>query len=304
MIALALILVLAQAGADGAVSTGGRPAECNAVDGIGANVWERAKSPALRRYCDLLASGATKVAGTGAMAKEALVLAEEAEKTLPGRAAPMLLKGRAAASLGEFGDAYGAFEEARKRDEHAFDDPSALVAYARSAARTSHPEVARAAYRLLLPRASALTVGERGVAYDEAGMVAMASGPAASADAIATFRQALRDSQGVAQTVAVLGLALALDRANQHDEAMAAVAERIHGDPRPLLKAAVDTGVLGPGTGVEELDALAAIGLEPTNAAAAREAWKKYAEHAPAIWAEHARANANAKAEPGKRAVR
>ncbi|MEO8801190.1 MAG: hypothetical protein ABI551_25080, partial [Polyangiaceae bacterium] len=161
-----------------------------------------------------------------------------------------------------------------------------------------------AAYRLLLPRASALAASERGVAYDEAGMVAMASGPTASAEAIATFRQARRDSQDVAQTVAVLGLALALDRANQHDEAMAAIVERIHGDPRPLLKAAVDAGVLGPGTGVEEVDALAAIGLEATNAVAARETWKKYAEHAPAVWIDHARAKANAKGEPAKRAVR
>lgn len=230
------------------------------------------------------------------MAKEALALAAEADKALPGRAAPMVLDGRAAASLGKFSDAFDAFREAKKRDDHALDDPAALLAFARSAARTSHPADARAAYRLLLPRASALPASDRGTAYDEAGMIALALGPSSLDEAIATFRQAERDAQDVAQTVAVLGLALALDRAGQKDEAKAVLAERIHGDTRPLVKNALATGVLGVGTGDTEADALAAIGLEASDMTAARETWKKYAEHAPAVWADHARAKASATA--------
>ena len=137
---------------------------------------------------------------------------------------------------------------------------------------------------------------DRGVAYDEAGMAARSSGPKGLCDAIATFRQGERDSQDVAQTVAVLGLALALDRAGQKDEAKAVLAERIHGDTRPLVKNALATGVLGVGTGDTEADALAAIGLEASDMTAARETWKKYAEHAPAVWADHARAKASATA--------
>lgn len=300
--ALLLTFVLAQAGAP-QVPTGSRPAECDAVDGVRANVWERAKSPALRQYCDLLASGATKVAGDGAMAKEALALAAQADKALPGRPAPLVLRGRASATLGKYEDAYAALSEARKRDDHALDDPTALLAYARSAARTAHAAESRAAYRLLLPRASSLSTSERGVAYDEAGMVAMASGKDGLDEAIATFRQAERDAQDVAQSVAVLGLALALDRAGERDEAKAVLAERIHGDPRPLLKTALATGVIGPGTGADEADALAATGLESVDAAAARETWKKYADHAPPVWAEHARARAGA-AATGKPAAR
>ncbi|MEO7108983.1 MAG: hypothetical protein ABI183_00980 [Polyangiaceae bacterium] len=304
MMLTTLIWIFAQAGSGlGGMSgtTGARPLECDVVDGSRANVWERAKSPALRHYCDLLASGAAKivsVANGTSMANDALALADEAEKVLPGRAAPMVLKGRAAASLGKYSDAFTALLEARKRDEHALDDPQALLALGRAAARTSHPEEARRAYQMLLPRASALTPTDRGVAYDEAGMIALDVGPSALGEAIATFRQAERDAQDLPQTVAVLGLALSLDRAGQHAEAKAVLDERIHGDPRPLLKNAVAAGVIGPGTGDNEIDALAAIGLEGSDPTAARDAWRRYAEHAPAAWAEHARSRMAGKMGP------
>lgn len=292
MIAPLFIWILAQAGSGlGGMSgtTGTRPLECDVVDGARANVWERAKSPALRHYCDLLASGASKVVNGSSMANDALALADEAEKVLPGRAAPMVLKGRAAAALGKYPEAFDALMVAKKRDEHALDDPQALLALGRAAARTSHADEARRAYQVLLPRASALSPSDRGVAYDEAGMIAMNVGPAGLDEAIATFRQAERDAQDVSQTVAVLGLALSLDRSGQHAEAKAVLDERIHGDPRPLLKNAVAAGVIGPGTGDGEVDALAAIGLEGSDPNAARDAWRRYAEHAPAAWADLAR---------------
>ena len=297
----ALIWIFAQAGAGIGSMSGGasaRPLECDVVDGARANVWERAKSPALRHYCDLLASGATKVVSGSAMANDAIALADEAEKVLPGRAAPLVLKGRAAAALGKYPEAFVALTEAKKRDEHALDDPQALLALGRAAARTLHVEDAHRAYEMLLPRASALAPSDRGIAYDEAGMVALDAGPAALDEAIATFRQAERDAQDVAQTVAVLGLALSLDRGGEHAEAKAVLDERIHGDPRPLLKNAVIAGVIGSGTGANEIEALAAIGLEGSDPAAAREAWKVYADHAPAAWADHARSRIAGKMSP------
>jgi hypothetical protein len=59
-----IVLVLAQNASGGAWSTG-RPVECDlrggsgGVGGRSGNVWERAKSPELRRYCDLVASAAS-----------------------------------------------------------------------------------------------------------------------------------------------------------------------------------------------------------------------------------------------------
>ena len=100
LFAPALVLALAQAPLPG--WTNGRPPECaTPMAGATVNVWERAKSPELRRYCDLVASAASKLAGTAAMAQAALAAAREAEGVLPGHAAPRVLEGRALAALGK-----------------------------------------------------------------------------------------------------------------------------------------------------------------------------------------------------------
>src|SRR5690349_15749949 len=131
-VAPALVL-LAQALSAGAA---GRPLECAALDagGVG-NVWERAKAPETRRYCDLLASGAAKLAGGAGGAREALAIADEAEHVAPGHAAPSVLRGRALSRLGLWADALAALERARDRDPRALDDPPALLAWARVLAR-------------------------------------------------------------------------------------------------------------------------------------------------------------------------
>src|ERR1019366_3527191 len=131
---VALALVFAQA----AAWTTGRPPECGDPGGRAANVWERAKSPELRRYCDLVASASSKLAGTTAMAEAALASAREAEQVLPGHAAPRVLEGRALASLGKLDQALAALTQARSRDAAAFDDPLAMLAWARVLARTAH----------------------------------------------------------------------------------------------------------------------------------------------------------------------
>ncbi|MDB4993079.1 MAG: hypothetical protein JWM74_511 [Myxococcaceae bacterium] len=268
-----------------------RPVECTALDGSRvANVWERAKSPALRRYCDLLASATSKLAGSTGMSNEVLAIADEADKAVPGRAAPSVLRGRAQARLGKYTEAYAALHDAKAKDERALDDPASLLAWARVALRTGHAEEAREAYRQLLPRASALPISDRGPAYVEAGLLAMARGPAGLEEAIAIFRQARRDAQDVEQTVAVLALGLALDRSGERDEARAVIAERVHGDPRGVLSDARARKVVDPATSSAEMDAIAAVALEAWDPALAREAWHRYVEAASSSpWIEHAR---------------
>ena len=284
-----------------AAHPGGRPAECAGLDGAwGANVWERAKAPALRRYCDLLASGASKLAGTNAPSQarraetfvDVIAVAGDADRVLPGHAAPGILRGRAEARLMKFSDAYATFRDAMKRDDRALDDPVALLAWGRVALRTGHAEEARDAYRSLLPRISTLAAGDRGVAYIEAGMMSMARGVSGLDEAIQIFRQARRDSEDVPQTVSVLALALALDRSGEREEAKAVLAERIHGDPHAVLSDARARQVLGPASGEAEIEALAALALEPLDPGAARESWRKYLESAPPpTWIDHARAH-------------
>jgi tetratricopeptide (TPR) repeat protein len=279
----------------------GRPPECGVADAArAANVWERAKSPELRPYCDLLASGASKLASGAGGAEQALRAAEEAGRRMPGKLAPLVLQGRALSRLGRHEEAWAVLDTARKRDAATLDDPWALLALARSAARTRRVAEADEAYRALLPRAAALPGAERGPVYVEAALVAMARGPSAIDAAIAIFRQARREAQDSAQTVAWLGLALALDRAGEREEARALLSERGRTDPRPqLADARARDLVAAPLAG--ELDAAAALALEAIDPAASRELWKRVAA-AGGPWAEHAQAQLAPAAGRGKRA--
>ncbi len=296
--ALAVIFFLQPAPSQGAYGTA-RPTECGMSEGFrAANAWERAKEPNLRRYCDLLASGTAKLVGSGSaiLVKEVPQIADEADKLLPGRAAPSVLKGRAFLRLNKADDALAALNEAKRRDERALDDPVALLAWARANARTNHLAEAAQAYRAALPRTSALTAPLRSAASFEAGMTVMAQGPAGIDDSIAMFRQARRDAQDAMQVASVAGLALALDRSGQRDEAKAILAERVRADAKPLLADARVVESLADAGVPHESDALLAIALEAVDAAAAREAWRRYLEGAggKGPWADHAREHAGA----------
>ncbi len=276
----------------------GRPAECG-LDGNlrGTNVWERAKHPELRRYCDLLAAGASKLV-TASSAGDALRQADEADRVMPGHAAPLVLKGRALAKLDRFAEAYAAFSEARRRDARALDDPSALLAFARSAARSGHEAECVAAFRALLPRADGLSSGERAPAYIEAAMQTMNASAAASnlEDAIAMLRQARREANDSLQPVATLALALALDRQGSRDEARAVLDDRARAAARTLARDASVTALLGP-LGYEA-HALSAIGLEG-DGAASQAAWQAFVAAAPSSpWLDHGKAHLGAGRAP------
>jgi tetratricopeptide (TPR) repeat protein len=296
--AIALVLFLQPAASSTSAYGTARPAECGLSDGFkAANPWERAKEPNLRRYCDLLASGTAKLVGTGSttLLKEVPGIADEADKLLPGRASPAVLKGRAYLRMGQPGDALKALEDAKKRDDRALDDPVALLAWARANARTGHLAEAATAYRAALPRTSALTAQERSAAAFEAGMTVMMQGPKAIDDAVAMFRQARLLSQDSLQVASVVALALALDRAGQKDEAKALLAERIRTDARPFIvgdshvrDALADAGV------PDEQDALLGLALEGQDVAGAKDAWRKYLDGpgGKGPWADHARDHA------------
>jgi tetratricopeptide (TPR) repeat protein len=289
--ALALVLLLQPAAAQGAFGAA-RPSECGLSEGFRAtNAWERAKEPNLRRYCDLLASGTAKLVGAGTRVKDVPAIADEADKLLPGRAAPSVLKGRALLRLGKAEEALAALGEARKRDERALDDPLAGLVWARANARTGHPAEAVKAYRAALPRMSSASPQERAAAAFEAGMAVMGQ-PSAIDDAIAMFRQARRDAQEALAGASVLALALALDRAGQSDEARAVLADvhadtaAIVADPRVAL-ALADAGCTA------EADALIAIVSGDASA------WRRVAD-AKGAWAEHARTRAESGRKKGK----
>jgi tetratricopeptide (TPR) repeat protein len=303
-IALALVISLAQAAPSQAAFGAARPAECGVSDGSRAgNVWERAKEPQLREYCALLARGTAHLVNSPALVKDVLTLSAQADKLLPGRAAPKVLEGRALLRLGKAKESLASLSEAKKRDERALDDPVALLAWARANARSGHADEAAEAYRAALPRTSALTASERSAASFEAGMIVMSQGPRGLDDAIAMLRQARRDAADTMQLASVVALALALDRAGQRDEARAVLAERVREGTRPLLTDAKITEALADAGVAHEVDALTATVLDLADPGASREAWRRYLDGAGAkgAWAEHARAREGASAGGAKK---
>jgi tetratricopeptide (TPR) repeat protein len=319
---MTLVRVLAQAQAlsnapSGSAASGSsgligaaRPAECGETGSKQArtgNLWESAKEPQLRRYCDLVAMGTAKLVGQGTLAREVLDVADEADKLRPGRAAASVLRGRALLRLGRDEEARSALEQAKARDERALDDPTTLLAWARANARTGRLDVASRAYRAALPRASALPLQERSTASFEAGLAVMAQGPAQLDDAVAMLRQARRDAQDAMQVASVVALSLALDRAGQRDEARAVLAERVRSDVRPLLADARVTSALADAGAAAEGPALAGLALEASgDVAASREAWRKYLDGpgGKGPWAEHARGRDGLSARPATGAAR
>jgi tetratricopeptide (TPR) repeat protein len=271
---------------------GFRPQECGALDGgRAANVWERAKAPELRAYCDLLASGASKLAGVQGSPREVLQIADEADKKMPGKLAPSVLRGRAFERLRRYDDAFATLSGVRAKDPSALEDASALLAFARSAVRTAHPKEAEEAYHALLPRAVALPAADRSAAYVEAAFVLMSKGPSGIDEAVAIFRQARKEAQDAAQTVAWLGLALALDRAGNREEARAVLAERGKIDARSALQDAKTRDLIAQPFALET-EAMVALSVERTDVAQAHEAWKRYIEGGlQSAWLEHAKSS-------------
>ena len=292
-LAIAILVSAQTAGAQGALGAA-RPAECGMQEGFkAANKWERAKEPNLQSYCALLASGTAKLVNAAALAKDVPAIADEADKLLPGRAAPSVLKGRALLRLGKAPEALKALEEARRRDDRALDDPVALLAWARANARTGHYEEAAQAYRAALPRTSALSASERSAASFEAGMIVMAQGPKVVDDAVAMLRQARREAQDALQLASVVGLALALDRSGQKEEARAVLGERVREGAKPMLKDPRVADALADAGVSSEAEALLAMALEPTDPGGAREAWRRFLDGpgGKGPWADHARAH-------------
>jgi tetratricopeptide (TPR) repeat protein len=289
---LALLAVVLAQTADATWSSG-RPIECPSLLGLGANVWERAKAPELREYCDLVASASSKLSGTAMMADSALAAARRAETVLPERAAARVLEGRALLALGQAPDAVAAFREAVTRDARALDDPPALLAWARALARIGNADEASAAYRALLPRSSSLSSADRGAAATEAGLVAMSRGPEGLDEAVAALRDAMRQADGETALVASLALALARDRAGAREEAQSLMADRVRGDPRVWLSTTRAREILS--VAMRERSALIAFGLQAARSADARQAWQQYLTDSPdSPWTRHAKRSLDA----------
>ncbi|MDC3952486.1 tetratricopeptide repeat protein [Polyangium jinanense] len=229
-----------------AAAASGRPQECASTVRRGLSrrptVWELARAPELGRYCDLVARAKALLGSDPAAAKSA---AENAEKVLPGYAAPRVLLARSALALGKIDDAAREFEAARGKDPRSVEDPPTMHDLAEVLRRTGKLEDALAVYRALVPRIDLLGSPDRRVAVLlEAAHVSMAVAASRAAsgaapaeapvaepkrapldEAAAYLREARQRPPSALSGDVLLSLVLVLDRNGDRVQADAALAD-------------------------------------------------------------------------------
>jgi len=294
--ALSLVLLLQVFGADltGVAQASVRPRECGSSR---PTVWERAREPHLRAYCDALARGFGKLATAP---REAKAEAQRATELSPERAAPFVLLGRAELATGAYEAARLAFERARAIDARALDEPNALHAHAIALFRSGREDEALASYRALVPRIDLLTGADRRVrVLVEAAELAMSRGPEHADLALTWLRRARREPLREAQPRVLAMLALVLDRRGDAEQVSVLLEEVRRLGGRKAVEAFASQDVE-----TKEASAVLALVEEGANPRAAAESWERYLAGARAPSAiEHARKRLD-RLTPAARAAR
>ena len=276
---LALALVLAQA----AGVPAGRDPCADAGQATKRDAWDRARAPHVTRFCDLLAQAEARLADEPAGAEAA---ANEADKELPGRPEPVVLRARAASAVGRHADAITLFRAARAIDPRAATDAPSLLALATSLARTGDDAGAREAFRALVPKSAGIPRADRRArALLDAGLSVLGAGPAAAEEAVAVLRAASASAPGSVRAATQAALALALDRAGRRAESGPIAAEAASTGAVSQLKTAL------VGAPASEALAVGAKLEEARDPVAAAAAWDAVAAKG-GPWGEHARARA------------
>jgi tetratricopeptide (TPR) repeat protein len=273
---------------DAVGASSGRPRECFPATKGGLrrppNVWDRAKSPNLAKYCELVARAHAQVQLAPDVAKEAALAAD---KLLPGKAAPAVVLARAAASVGSWDEAAKQFARALAADPRSLESPTTLRTLARVQVKTKKIEEALGTYRALAPRIDLFGSGdERSRVLLEAALVAFAVEgekgqapqkrpdggveiPPRISEALAYLREA-RQKQSVLSAAVTLALALALDRAGDRTQADAMLAEAIRAGAR--MDGLLEPLVFDAGDKL----ALEAMSLESVDRPEAMKKWEAY----------------------------
>lgn len=276
-----------------AAAAAGRPPECGSRSrralAKGPSVWELARVPNLQRYCDLVARAQTELASSP---KDARRSAEDADKALPGHAAPAVVIARASLALGQLDEAAKAFARARAADARSVEDPKAMHDLARVLAGTGKRDEALSVYRALVPRVDLLGSTDRRVLVMlEAAHLSMtaegAGGPPSPGElakprvtprrhldeAAAYLREAQQLPPSALSGEVMLSLALVLDRSGAREEADAMLAEAVRGGVKVR---AGSPGSLGYVAAPEDRAALEALSAEGSDRAAAIKGWEAY----------------------------
>ncbi len=276
----------AQSSLSAAAAASGRPKECTSGSkralSQGPSVWERARVPTLQKYCDMLSRARAQLASNPDLSKAAAL---EADKALPGKAAPKVALARAALALGDLESAARQFLAAKAIDPRSVEDPSTMHDLARVLRKTGKKEEALTVYRALVPRVDLLSTTERRVSVlleaAHASMAARADDKdkAAKSDllkaspldeAIAYLREAKQRPPTLLSNDVALSLVLALDRAGESEQADAALADAHRSGAR------VRQSSLDYLSSSDDKLALEALVQEGSDRAAAMKSWEAY----------------------------
>lgn len=258
----------------------------------GPSVWERARVPTLQKYCDMLSRARAQLSSNPQLSKQAAL---EAEKALPGKAAPRVALARAALALGDLESAAKEFLAAKKIDPRSVEDPSTMHDLSRVLRKTGKRDEALTVYRALVPRVDLLSSTELRVSVlleaAHASMAAYSADPEKDAgdapaiktdakaadakpnpldEAIAYLREAKQRPPTMLANDVALALVLALDRAGEREAADAALADA-HRTGARVRKSTLDYL-----SSADEKLALEALVLEGSDRAAAVKSWEAY----------------------------
>jgi hypothetical protein len=274
-----------------------RPKECGGASRARPNRWERAKSPGLEHYCDVLAKGYGKLRTAPS---DAIAFSAEATRLMPSASAPLVLEARAKVALGSFPDAFALFERARGISREGLDAPGALHDFAIAAQKTNHQREALDAYRSLAPQAELFDDADEALrVFIEGAFVAMSQGPEHLGEAVGYLNEARRMPKvPELDNYLLAALSLALDRQGRRSEALGIAAEstgpfQLEDERNAGAKLGRTRPVLPDG----ELDAMIAVLAERRDRELAAERWQSYID-SPAgksgPYATHARARRDA----------
>lgn len=278
-----------------AAAASGRPKECMSASrrslNQGPSVWQRARVPTLQKYCDMLSRARAQLSSNPELSKTAAL---EADKALPGKAAPKVAIARAALHLGDLETAAKQFLAAKALDPRSVEDPSTMLDLARVLRKTGKRAEALTVYRALVPRIDLLSTTEGRVSVlleaAHASMAAIGGDSEEKApvgkdrdaglksspfdEAIAYLREAKQRPPTLLANDVALALVLALDRAGEREEADAALADAHRTGAR------VRQSTLDYLSASEEKIALEALVQEGSDRAAAIKSWEAYLQTA------------------------
>lgn len=283
-----------------AAAASGRPKECMSGSrralSQGPSVWERARVPTLQKYCDMLSRARAQLASNPELSKAAAL---EAEKALPGKAAPKVALARAALALGDLETAAKQFLAAKAIDPRSVEEPSTMHDLARVLRKTGKNDEALTVYRALVPRVDLLPMTERRVSVLlEAAHASMAASADEKSDkdkadkdksdkdkapktesalkaspldeAIAYLREAKQRPPTLLSNDVALSLVLALDRAGESEQADAALADA-HRTGARVRQSSLDYL-----SSADDKLALTALVQEGSDRAAAIKSWEAF----------------------------